>query len=96
MNVEKSVNGNTAGLSPLHSLGQGWFDWVGKLGVTLVALADAITVSLLGKAATTNVKTREQQAMQLFGLAPEEGELPAHYSWEQLQALSRPQSQHRD
>ncbi len=63
----------------------------GKGGGTVGALAGAVAGGLLGDTVADDLIDLEQQAAEVLGEAPEENELPAHYSWEQLQALSKPQ-----
>jgi outer membrane lipoprotein SlyB len=64
----------------------------GNAKAAVGAIAGAVAGGLVGEALADDLQEKEQQAMQLLGLAADEGELPAHYSWEDLQQLSRPQS----
>ncbi len=64
----------------------------GRKGGVVGAIAGAVTVGVLADANSDELKALEQQAAELLGEAPSEKELPAHYSWEQLQALSKPQT----
>lgn len=64
----------------------------GKAETAVGAIAGAVAGGLVGDALADDLKEKEQQAMQVLGLAADEGELPAHYSWEDLQRLSQPQT----
>ena len=63
----------------------------GKSAGVMGAVVGAIAGDLLGDATADDLIALEQRAAEVLGEAPEEDELPAHYSWEQLQALSKPQ-----
>ncbi|MGB7414422.1 MAG: glycine zipper domain-containing protein [Thermosynechococcaceae cyanobacterium] len=63
----------------------------GKRGGMMGAIAGAVAGGLVGDAVADNLVALEQQAAEMLGEAPGEDELPAHYSWEQLQTLSKPQ-----
>ena len=63
----------------------------GKQGGMVGALAGAVAGGLVGDAVGEDFSDLEQRAAEALGEAPHEDELPAHYSWEQLQALSKPQ-----
>ena len=63
----------------------------GKGAGMMGALVGAVAGGLLGDAAADDLIELEQRAAEVLGEAPTEEELPPHYSWEQLQALSKPQ-----
>ena len=63
----------------------------GKGGGAVGALAGAVVGGLLGDTVADDLVALEQKTAEVLGEAPGEDELPAHYSWEQLQALSKPQ-----
>lgn len=63
----------------------------GKGAGVMGAVVGAVAGGLLGDAAADDLIELEQRAAEVLGEAPGEDELPAHYSWEQLQALSKPQ-----
>lgn len=64
----------------------------GKQGGVWGALAGAVVGGLAGDTVSADLIALEQQASELLGEAPGEDELPAHYSWDELQALSKSQS----
>ncbi len=66
----------------------------GKQAGIVGAVAGAVTGALIGDAVGDDLLALEQRAAEALGEAPEEDELPAHYSWKQLQALSKPQQNH--
>ncbi len=62
----------------------------GKGGGAIGAVAGAIAGGLMGEIAADDLIALEQQAAEALGEASGENELPAHYTREQLQALSKP------
>lgn len=68
----------------------------GKKTGIVGAVAGAVTGALIGDAVAEDLIVEdlialEQRAAEALGEAPSEHELPDHYSWQQLQALSKPQ-----
>lgn len=63
----------------------------GKRGGLLGAIAGALAGGIAGETLGDDLIALEQQAAEVLGEAAGENELPAHYTWEQLQALSKPQ-----
>jgi outer membrane lipoprotein SlyB len=64
----------------------------GHPGSLVGAIAGAVTGGMVGNTMTDDLKAIEHEVAETLGEAAHEDELPAHYSWEQLQALSRPQT----
>lgn len=63
----------------------------GKKGALLGTLAGAIAGGIAGETYGDDLIALEQQAAEVLGEASGEGRIPAHYTWEQLQQLSKPQ-----
>lgn len=63
----------------------------GKAGAVLGAIAGAVVGGAAGEVVGESLEEREQQAMEALGIAKGEDEILAHYSWDELQALSKPQ-----
>ncbi|HEY9624259.1 MAG TPA: glycine zipper domain-containing protein [Crinalium sp.] len=67
----------------------------GKLGATVGGIAGAIAGGMAGEAIAEFTEDLIQEISPSLSLGlgadTKEIELPAHYSWEQLQALSKPQ-----
>lgn len=63
----------------------------GKQGGLWGVIAGAVVGGLAGDTVSEDLIALEQQAAEILGEAPSEDELPAHYSWDELQALSKPQ-----
>lgn len=65
----------------------------GKFGAVVGGVAGAIAGSVTGDAlADLAIETNESLGLGL-GANDKDIELPAHYSWDELQALSKPQGQ---
>lgn len=64
----------------------------GKRGGLLGAIAGALAGGIAGETLGDDLIALEQQAAEVLGEAADENELPTHYNWEQLQALSKPLS----
>ena len=64
----------------------------GKTGAALGAIAGAVVGGAMSDVVGEDLEQLEQKAMEVLGEAQGENEILAHYSWEQLQALSRPQT----
>lgn len=64
----------------------------GKTGAVMGAIAGAIVGGAVGDIVGEDLEELEQKAMKTLGEAPGENKIPAHYSWEELQTLSKPQS----
>ena len=64
----------------------------GKTGAALGAIAGAVVGGVAGEVIGDDLEELEHKAMETLGIAKREGEILAHYSWEELQALSKPQS----
>jgi outer membrane lipoprotein SlyB len=62
----------------------------GKTGAVIGAASGAVAGGIIGDAVADDVKQLETQAMEALGIAPYEDEVPAHYSWDELQELSKP------
>lgn len=62
----------------------------GKTGAVIGAASGAVVGGIIGDAVADNVKQLEMEAMEELGIAPYEDYVPAHYSWDELQALSKP------
>ncbi len=80
-----AVGGSVAGAAVGGKLG-------GKTGAVVGAIAGAVVGGTVGEAAIEDLKELERKAMKALGEAPGENEILAHYSWEELQALSKPQT----
>jgi uncharacterized membrane protein len=83
-----AAGGSVAGAAIGSSIG-------GKVGATVGGIAGAIAGSMAGEAIAefTEELIQETSPSLRLGLGADtkEIELPAHYSWEELQALSKPQ-----
>ncbi|WP_052055859.1 glycine zipper 2TM domain-containing protein [Myxosarcina sp. GI1] len=64
----------------------------GKTGAVVGAIAGAVVGGTVGEAAIEDLEELERKAMKTLGEAPGENKILAHYSWEELQALSKPQT----
>ena len=64
----------------------------GKTGAALGAIAGAVVGGVAGEVVGEDLEELEKKAMETLGEAQGENEILAHYSWEELQALSKPQS----
>lgn len=64
----------------------------GKKGGLVGGLVGAIAGALVGETVGDDLIALEQQAAEVLGEAATESEPPAHYTWEQLQQLSKPQA----
>ena len=64
----------------------------GKTGAIVGAIAGAVVGGAVGDVVGEDLEQLEQKAMEVFGEAQGENEILAHYSWSELQALSKPQS----
>ncbi|WP_319422616.1 glycine zipper 2TM domain-containing protein [Pleurocapsa sp. FMAR1] len=64
----------------------------GKTGAVVGAIAGAVVGGAMSDVVGEDLEQLEQKAMEVLGEAQGENEILAHYSWEQLQALSRPQT----
>ena len=63
----------------------------GKTGAALGAIAGAVVGGVAGEVVGEDLKELEHKAMETLGEARGENEILAHYSWDELQALSKPQ-----
>ncbi|HEY9604409.1 MAG TPA: glycine zipper domain-containing protein [Allocoleopsis sp.] len=84
-----AVGGGAAGAAIGDSVG-------GKLGAAVGSVAGAIAGGILGNkvAEIATEAIAELQPSLGVGANNKPVELPRHYSWEELQALSKPQSAH--
>ena len=64
----------------------------GKTGAALGAIAGAVVGGVAGEVVGDDLEELEHKAMKTLGEAQGENEILAHYSWEELQALSKPQT----
>ena len=64
----------------------------GKTGTVIGAVAGAVAGGAIADAVGDDLEALERQAMEILGEAPGEDKIPAHYSRDELQALSKPQS----
>ena len=80
-----TVGGGVAGAAIGHSI-------VGKVGVAVGGVVGAIAGGVAGNAIAGFTEELFQETSPSLGLGADtkEVELPAHYSWEELQALSQP------
>jgi outer membrane lipoprotein SlyB len=63
----------------------------GRLGATVGGVAGAIAGSMAGEALAEFAEETNENLGLGLGADTREVELPQHYSWEELQALSKPQ-----
>ena len=84
-----AVGGGVAGAAIGNSV-------AGKVGATIGGIAGAIAGNMAGDAIAEFTKELLQETSPSLSLGlgadAKAIELPAHYSWEELQALSRPQT----
>ena len=80
-----AAGGGVAGAAIGKTLG-------GNKGARLGAIAGAGAGGIVGEVIADDLKAEEQRIAETLGFAKGENEIPAHYSWEELQALSRPQN----
>ena len=64
----------------------------GKTGTAIGAVAGAVAGGAIANAVGDDLEALERKAMEILGEAPGEDKIPAHYSWDELQALSNPQT----
>ena len=64
----------------------------GKTGAALGAIAGVVVGGVAGDVVGEDLEVLEKKAMETLGEAQGENEILAHYSWDELQALSKPQS----
>ena len=64
----------------------------GKTGAALGAIAGAVAGGVAGDVVADDLKEEERKVAETLGIAHGEDEILAHYSWEELQALSKPQN----
>lgn len=79
-----AVSGGIAGSLIGNAIG-------GKAGAVTGAIAGVIVGTLCADAIGKNIQKQEHKVIEVLGEAVEDDEIPAHYSREQLQALSQPQ-----
>ena len=65
----------------------------GKFGAVVGGVAGAIAGSVAGDVLSDFAEDANESLGLGLGANDKEVELPAHYSWEELQALSKPQGQ---
>ncbi len=84
-----AVGGGAAGAAIGDSVG-------GKLGAAVGSVAGAIAGGILGNKVAGIAEEALQELQPSLGVGANNKpiELPRHYSWEELQALSKPQSAH--
>ncbi|HEY9727363.1 MAG TPA: hypothetical protein V6D50_13015 [Chroococcales cyanobacterium] len=84
-----AVGGGAAGAAIGSSVG-------GKLGAAVGSVAGAIAGGILGNKVGGLAQEAIAEIQPSLGLGADTKpvELPRHYSWEELQALSKPQSTH--
>ena len=64
----------------------------GNKGAVVGALAGAVAGGMVGDVVADDLKTEEKRVAETLGIAKGEDEILAHYSWDELQALSKPQN----
>ncbi|MBV6622566.1 MAG: hypothetical protein KI793_06380 [Rivularia sp. (in: Bacteria)] len=64
----------------------------GKAGTVVGAVTGAVAGGIIGDAVSDDVEELERKAMETLGEAKGENEVPHHYSWDELAALSKPQN----
>ena len=79
-----AVTGGVAGAAIGGKLG-------GKTGAVLGAIAGAVAGGTAGDVVGESLEEQEHKAMEALGIAKGEDEILSHYSWSELQALSKPQ-----
>ena len=80
-----AAGGGVAGAAIGKTLG-------GNKGAMLGAIAGAIAGGMVGEVVADDLKAEEQRVAETLGFAKGEDEILAHYSWEELQARSKPQT----
>jgi len=80
-----AVGGGIAGAAVGKAIG-------GKTGAVVGAASGAIAGGLLGDAVAEEAKVLEKEAMEALGIEFYGNEVPAHYSWDELQTRSKPTS----
>ena len=70
--------------------------WGGSPGAIVGALTGAIIGGALGKNNAEHIAALERQALETLGVSSYEDTVPAHYSREELQALSKPEPTHME
>lgn len=65
----------------------------GRLGAAVGGVAGALVGSIAGEALAELTEEAEKSLELGLGADNKEVELPRHYSWEELQALSKPQGE---
>lgn len=68
--------------------------FAGRLGAAVGGVAGAIAGSIAGEALADFAEETNESLGLGWGADDKEVELPKHYSWEELQALSKPQAEH--
>ena len=79
-----AAGGGVAGAAVGKALG-------GNKGAMLGAIAGAVAGGIVGEVVAEDLKAEEKRVAETLGFAQGEDEILAHYSWEELQALSKPQ-----
>ena len=79
-----AAGGGVAGAAVGKALG-------GNKGAVLGAIAGAVAGGIVGEVVADDLKAEEQRVAEILGFAKGENEILAHYSREELQALSKPQ-----
>ena len=79
-----AAGGSVAGAAIGKTLG-------GNKGAMLGAIAGAVAGGIVGEVVADDLKAEEKRVAETLGFARGEDEILAHYSWEELQALSKPQ-----
>ncbi len=64
----------------------------GKTGAVVGAIAGAVVGGAVGDVMGEDLEQLEQKTMEVLGEAQGENEILAHYSWSELQRLSKPQT----
>ena len=80
-----AAGGGVAGAAIGKSVG-------GKTGAVVGAVAGAVAGGIVGDVVADDLKAEEKRVAETLGIARGEDEILAHYSWEELQALSKPQN----
>ena len=80
-----AAGGGVAGAAIGKSVG-------GKTGAVVGAIAGAVAGGIVGDVVADDLKAEEKRVAETLGIAKGEDEILAHYSWEELQALSKPQN----
>ena len=83
-----AAGGGVAGAAIGKTLG-------GNKDAVVGAIAGAVAGGIVGEVVADDLKAEEKRVAETLGFAHGEDEISAHYSWEDLQALSKPQNSYK-